>query len=427
MSERGSALVLAIVVLVVLTFVGIALLTLCQYEGRMAQADARTKSVFYVAEAGLEHARQTLVDTDAISASPGLIDEELDDAAGVDDVFDLDPETIRPVYDANGQVTGFSGYGDDVPLQAFTSFGPGGYIAFLRNDGIDDAVDPLVDTNDIAVLTAIGAGSGSSVEVVQALVQRTTIPTLPATIVLLGPAPTFEGGNSGAKYLTGDDCDGAGEPGLSVPVVGVIGAAAETAAEAGVSQPATFVSGVDTGVDTVTDIEDTILPLWKDCEYLLFLAGSVKASASIVGDENTPLGDLGTPGSPKTVYIEGDYHLTGAVNGAGTLWVTGELEINAGAAWEGAIFSVGQGIITRGGGGNGIVSGGFLAANVVGQDGLMDTADDCLGADGLAETSDDGYEGATFDTNGGGGQKLIYCKQDADQGAPFRVVQFRQR
>ena len=429
MNDRGSALVLAIVVLVVLTFLGIALLGLCQYEGRMAQADARSKSVFYVAEAGLEHARATLVDMDAASAKPGSVDDELGNAAGANDSFDFDPETVRPVYDSNGQLTGFTGYGDDAPVQSFTSFSGGGYIAFLSNDGIDEALDPLDDTNNLVVLTAVGAGRGSAVEVVQALVRRIPPATLPAAITLLGPTPSFSGGTSKSKYLTGDDCDGNGEPGLYVPVVGVLGPAAETAAEAGVDEPGTYVSGPDTGVDTVTDIDGTIDPLWKDCTYLLFLAAEAKAAADVVGDSSTPVSELGTPGDPKTVYIDGDYSLTGAVDGAGTLWVTGTLTIQGAAGWEGAIYAVGAGDVQRNGGGNGVISGGYVVANVAGQDATMETDDDCLGADGLAGTADDGFEGAAFETAGGGAQDLIYCTLHTGdtQGQPFRIVQFRQR
>lgn len=420
---------LAIVVLVVLTFLGIALLSLCQYEARMAHADARAKTVFYVAEAGLEHARRTLVDADSASASAGSIDDELATAAGANDLFDLDPDTIRAIYDSNGVVTGFTGFGDDVPVQAFTSFGSGAYVAFLTNDGIDDALDPLVDTNNLAVLTAVGAGPGPALEVVQAVVRRSATPALPAAITMLGPSPMFSGGTSKSKRLVGDDCDGAGEPGLYVPVVGVIGSSAETDAESGVVEPSTYRSGPDTGVDTVTDIEDTILPLWKDCGYLVYLAGEAKASADVIGDSSTPLSSLGTSGNEKTVYIDDDYDLTGQVDGAGTLWVTGTLTIRGGADWEGRLYVVGRGVLERNGAGGGVLSGGLVIANVAGRDGTMETADDCLGADGLPDTTDDGFETASFQTNGGGAGDIIYCSQHAGEtaGQPFRVIQFRQR
>ena len=419
MNDRGSALVMAIVVLVVLTFLGVALLTLSQYETRMALADARAKTVFYVAEAGLEHSRRSLLDQDAVSTSPGSIDDELSHAAGSNGSIDMDPTTIRAVYDSSGRVIAFTGYGDDLPVQAFTSFGMGAYASFLSNDGIDEALDPLDDTNGRVVLTAIGALPGHATEVVQALVQRTSSPALPAAITMLGPTPHFEGGTSKSKLLTGDDCDGAGDPGVYVPVVGVIGSSAETAAEAGVDVPGTFVSGPDTGVDTVTNIDATILPLWKDCDYLLYLAAEIKGLADVVGDSSTPLSALGSSGNLKTVYIDGDYTLTAQVNGAGILWVTGTLSLQGGVDWEGRIYAVGTGVIQRDGSGTGVLSGGLLMANVAGQDGIMETADDC----------DSGFDVATFETNGGGAGDIVYCRQHANdgQGERFRVVQFRQR
>jgi len=147
-------------------------------------------------------------------------------------------------------------------------------LAAAGSDG-DFDFDPLDDTNNRLVLTAIGAGAGYSTEVVQALVLRNSVATLPAAITLLGPTPVFSGGTSTTKLLTGDD--------------------------------------------TVTDIDATILPLWKDCSYILSLAVAAKAAADLVGDSSTPVTELGSPGSPKNVYIDDDYQLTAVVSGAGTI------------------------------------------------------------------------------------------------------------
>src|SRR5439155_13721226 len=139
-------------------------------------------------------------------------------------------------------------------------------------------------------------------------------------------------------------------PGLAVPVVGVIGSSSEASAEAGVQKPNSYTSGGQTGVNTVTNINSTIDPSWKNCSYLHDLARSVRAAADVVGSSSTPNGSLGTAGAAKMVYIEGDYIVGGGTNGVGLLWVTGTLTFNGNAAWTGTIFTVGKGIFQRSGG-----------------------------------------------------------------------------
>jgi len=59
-TEDGSALLLAIFVLVLLTGMGVVLLFASRTDVRMSQADSRAKKAFYIAEAGLETAREQL-------------------------------------------------------------------------------------------------------------------------------------------------------------------------------------------------------------------------------------------------------------------------------------------------------------------------------------------------------------------------------
>ena len=59
-NDRGSALVMAVFVLALLTGMGTALLFLSQHEAKMSQVNLRAKKAFFVAEAGLENGRVTL-------------------------------------------------------------------------------------------------------------------------------------------------------------------------------------------------------------------------------------------------------------------------------------------------------------------------------------------------------------------------------
>jgi Tfp pilus assembly protein PilX len=429
--ERGSALVMAIFVLVLLTAMGAALLFVSENEMKTGQVDLRSKTVFYASEAGLEDARETLRVMNLAGANAALrgsFNDELTAAAGPNGAIDFDPATLKPVFDANGDATGFSGYGDDMPLKGMTAFGGGKYAAFLTNDAVDGRAG-LSDSNERVMITAIGTGPNQSSEIVQAIVERDPFPSMPSTITMIGPLPNFDGGNSNSKKYVGDDCAG-GVAGLSVPTVGVIGSAAEASAEAGVHKPNTYTSGGATGLATVTNISGSIDPSWKDCNYLHDLARKVRGAADVVGTSSTPNSSLGTTASRKIVYIEGDYTVGGGYNGGGLLWVTGTLTFDGNASWAGTIFTVGKGNFQRTGGGNGVISGANFVANVAGPDGLMWTSDDCSGPDGILGNSDDGPAAATYNNTGGGTGDTKYCTTDISSSQdefPFKIVSFRQR
>ncbi|PYS97210.1 MAG: hypothetical protein DMF50_01435 [Acidobacteria bacterium] len=429
--DRGSALVMAIFVLALLTGMGAALLFVTENEVKMSQVDLRSKQVFYLAEAGLEDARETLRVTNlnaAITANRDTFNDDLTAAAGANGLIDFDPAAVKATYDSSGTVTGFTGYGDDVPLKAVTAFSGGRYVAFLTNDAVDGRAT-LIDSNDRVMITALGGSTGYAIEEVQAIVERDAFPAMPATITMVGPTANFDGGNSNAKAYTGNDCAG-GIAGLSLPVVGVIGAASETSAEAGVHKPGSYTSGANTGVDTVTNVSNTIDPAWKDCDALHDLAGKVRSAADLVGNASTPNGSLGTAAAPKIVYIEGDYTVASSLNGGGLLWVTGTLTFSGNAAWTGTLFIVGKGNFQRNGGGNGALSGASFVANIAGPDGQMWTSDDCSGPDGIKGTTDDGAAVATYDNAGGGNGDTGYCStaiKNVQQEFPFVVVDFRQR
>ncbi|MCH7779397.1 MAG: pilus assembly PilX N-terminal domain-containing protein, partial [Acidobacteria bacterium] len=131
--ETGSALVMAIFVLALISGMGIALLSLSSHEVKMSQADMRSKQVFYLAEAGMEAGRATLL----ILNGSGSFSDDLTTYAGPDGVLDFDADALQATYDTDGNVTGLTGYGDDVPLINPTAFGGGWYAAFLTNDTVN--------------------------------------------------------------------------------------------------------------------------------------------------------------------------------------------------------------------------------------------------------------------------------------------------
>ena len=442
--QRGSALVMAVFVLVMLTGMGVALLFLSRNEVKMSQASLRAKQAFYIAEAGVEDARLSLWTTN----KGDTFNDDLQAAAGANGALDLDPDAIQPVYDGNGNFTGFTGFGDDVALAPMTAIGEGWYTAFLTND--PNEPDPfqlnLADTNERVMITSAAVGADRSFEVVQAIVElRQIFPSIPpATVTLIGESPVFLGGVSMAKEYIGDDCDGAGVPGLFVPTIGVIGPAAAVdpcppsndSVVCGMDRPNSYQTGYGTytGTSTAADVTDPgviggigpIDPDWNNCQFLQVLVEEVRAVADVICPEGR-LDDCPNlpPSSPgRIIFVDGEFFVdaVGVVN-EGLLLVTGELHFHGDSVWNGMLFAVGEGIYTRYGGGQGPISGSIFVADIAGPDQIYDTADDC-------SSGVDGFDQAVFNQQMGGMGDHIFCTLDmipALPVAPYEVVDFLQR
>jgi hypothetical protein len=432
-SQDGSAMLLAVFVLVLVASMGVGLLFTTQTELKMSTASVNSKQTFYLSEGGLEDGRDTIFQINKISPKPRDLTEELQALSGGDNSLDFDYRTVQPTYDVDGNLTGFTGYGNDVPLRSMTGLGNGWYAAFLNNDPVE-GVTNVVDDNNRLLLTAIAVDENGGAEMVRALIERPdTFAIPPAAITILCPNSIFDGGPSAAKTYTGDDHGLHCPPGVGgdVPVVGVIGGTSETTAETGVQKPASYTQGAETGVDTVDDL--TLIPnlpdLWTDCELLVELGELIWSQADLRGDSSTPDTDLGTPGSGKSVFITGDYVISGGFTGKGLLWVTGQLTMDGNASWEGPIFVVGEGDFLRDGAGNGSIAGGVIVADVSGADRVLFTGDDCGGDDGILGNSDDGIAQSSYLVNGSGTGTTGYCSAyftDWQSMRPFEILSFVQ-
>ena len=431
--EHGSALVMAIFVLVLLSGMGMALLFLSQSEVRMSQADVRTKMAFYLAEAGLEDARASLF---ALNGNEDFSDD-LKWFGGLDQDIQFVPDNLTATYDSSGNLTGFTGFADDRPLAPLSTIGEGWYAAFLTNDPAE-LINNTTDGNRRVMITAVGAGSERSLEMVQAIIERRDIfPTAPpSTITLLGPAPVFSSGNSKVKRYIGEDCDGAGIPDLHVPVVGTIGSSAEADAEAGMETNPTFDSGGGyVGQETVADITDdsyslvsdgmgAIDPAWTDCQNLQDIVDDVRDVADVVCVEGSSPYCTIPPASPgRVVFSDGDFTVGPNDSGEGLLFVTGKLRFHGKASWKGMIFVIGKGDFVHNGGGNGTISGATIVADIAGPDNVYGTDDDCTGGD-------NGFNPISYDDNGGGNSDTVFCLADinaATPAQPYKIVSFQQR
>jgi Tfp pilus assembly protein PilX len=143
-SDRGVALILALMVLAFLTVLGGALLTTTTIDVRIGDNFQTGMTSFYVAETGIEQARELLRTS---TSSPTQL---LTTAAGTD---------------------GIIGTTDDPPLIGGGTIGH--YDVWLRNDNAD-GVNARTDTNDVLTLISIGKMRNSE-RTVEATVRRPAI------------------------------------------------------------------------------------------------------------------------------------------------------------------------------------------------------------------------------------------------------------
>ncbi len=428
--ERGSAILMAIVVVVILTGLGIALLFLGENELGMSRGSNDERAAFHLAEAGIETARMRLLDVNGA----GSFDDDLLAAAGVDGALGVDPAAIRPSFDAQGAVDGLTGVGDDVAVQPLAALDGGAYAAFLSNDPVEGIVS-LNDSNRRVMLTGVGVARNGAWEVVQAIVEPTNpLPAVPmAAITMIGPPPTFDNGNSNAQSHTGQDCPlGGGIPNLYVPIVGATEAASKSEIQDDMNRPNNFVSGALTGEDTIADLTDPtdpamaqsglapIDPAWTDCASVKSMVQGLIASADYYcntdsGTCTTPVGNAG-----DIVVIDGD--ATAGSFSAGLLLVTGTLTYSGNDAWHGIVLVLGEGRLHRNGGGNGRNSGAVVIANV-------DPSPNGPRAD-KSDWCDNGFEPTSFTVNGAGSSTISYCSDDVTNNNPvgtYQVTEFLQR
>ena len=422
--QRGSALIMAVFVIAILSAMAMALTFMGENELKLNRADLRGKRTFYVAEAGLDHGRLLLFDTNG----EGSFDDDLLVAAGgTVNGIELNIDALVPTFDAAGILTGFSdGYGDDVPLLGTTSFGEGAYVTFLTNDPID-GIGSTTDSNSRVMLTTVGGTAGGSLEVVQAIIEPDPVlpPSPQAGITLVGPSPVWAAGNSASKKYTGNDCDGAGEPGFHVPAVGLTDDAA-AAAVAAIPDKPTYESGTLAPDDTIANLNDTshpaisesLDPLWQNCQGLHDLIVALRGSAKYLCTDGSAC-TLPTPAPDNFIYIDDDY-TSESGSGEGLLIVTGTLTVKGNFSWVGNMLVIGEGVMLRSGAGGDSISGGTVVADVAGADNIFGNADDCA----------TGFEPATFDTSGGGSGTVAFCGSAIAATLPFdvyRIVEFLQR
>lgn len=404
-AQKGIALITAILMLVVLSVIGIIAVNVTTIGAKITGNTRTSKQAFYMAEAGIERAREK-------------IRKEVEDGHSISDQLNSVKGSNGILVDSTNVANFSATDADDVPFINEPILGSGGYKVYLTNDS-SEGVTSLTDTNSQVTLTSFGTGPDNSQAVIQATVLRVPIPNLPGAITMPGPNVNFHAGNSNASEANGYDF-----PAIAVNYPNsrnlVINGIPENRRDnyQGLGYDGTTNPIIPSVKDFSTDpLNNYNFPdPWGNLPQLQTLYQGLKGIADFSSPSN-PGFSLGTTSDRKLVVIDGDYTVPGGTTGAGILLVTGNLVFNGNINYDGIILVIGKGSLVRAGAGNGNIAGGVFVANIAGPDGNINT------------TADNAWGTPTWDTSGGGASdidKVLSSENNAFGELPFLKTSWKQ-
>ncbi len=371
--ERGVALVMALIMLVALTGLVLAFLSVSAFEPQISRNLASTAQARMVADAGLEWAFNRLV-----TVPPGQ---------------ELDQYWNNLLVAAAGGAT-LTGGAIPVPGLAATF---GTFTVRIRNDsnatdqqitGVPPEASAVIDTNGRLIVTATGIANGGGNGVVNkqilAVVKRVVVP--PINGALAFPGTQADVNFSGSTFdIQGIDRNMDGTPGPAPAVFGITVSTDYPANEGIVenslagAQQQNQVTGISEVTGLPTSGSDTIqadpaLTSQMVTNWVDALKSSADVSLTTSQAKNFAQSDIGstcpsswasttcwgTTSQPKIVYVKGDLNkdyvsvdLSGKSEGTGILIIeNGRFEITGDFRWNGPIIVTGTdvGIRYKGGG-----------------------------------------------------------------------------
>jgi hypothetical protein len=237
---------------------------------------------------------------------------------------------------------------------------------------------PAQNYTPVYVLTALAVTPSGSRRMLQMDVATSIIPNIPGAMVMDGALASFTPGTSAAFQACGMDgisCDGSTThppqngtvcpPHGNEPAVGTYdnaSAANANAAILGVGRTGSY-TGSPTSVANV----GTALGAggMNTVQGLTALVNEVAAAANPANTYTTTsaLANPGTVINPVINVVTGDLDITN-LTGAGILLVEGNASFSGRPNYDGVILIVGKGHLSMSGGGNGVIDGAMLVANL---------------------------------------------------------------
>jgi Tfp pilus assembly protein PilX len=250
------------------------------------------------------------------------------------------------------------------------------------------ALVPAQNYTPVYTLTALAVTPSGSRRMVQMDVAPGVIPNIPGAMVMDGDLPSFTPGASNAFSACGGDqvsCAGSTThppqngticpPAGNEPAVGTFDAASNTLVNNTLT--ASGRSGNYTGSPTNVANVGTALGAggMNTVQGLTAMVAQIANSAAPANTYTTTsvLANPGTVTNPVINVVTGDLNVTN-LTGAGILLVEGNASFSGRPNYDGVILIVGKGNVTMSGGGNGVVDGAMLVANLYDSTGHLITS-----------------------------------------------------
>jgi Tfp pilus assembly protein PilX len=443
-SERGIALLIAMMAVLLITAVGVGMIYMSNLESTISANFRDEQVAFFASRAGIEEVRDRLRASATSSLSASLPSALPGSNSGI--LYVLNPaggETVAPWTATNAyadteicsEVTCLSGIPTGSPWytssSASTTYAAAPVLTWkwvritvkTNKTSAGRSVDGTATANRVCwsstsevvtalatcgsntpvyVATALAITSSGTRRMVQAeLTPSSPMPTMPAALVMDGTCAAADssvcfGTPHSANYgIHGQDQSNAAN---LKPAIAVLGTGSQTIIDNALFRPANYDGATGTppvfgspavGVLQPSDLGTlNTVPGVQDLSDALQSAAGCNASPSPSGCGSAPI-NMSPSTIPPITFITGDWS---NCNGTGILVVTGTLTCSGNTSHDGLIFVIGQGHIVGNGGGNGSYTGAIFVAKT------KDSAGHALAV--LGEP--------IFDWNGGGGNGLTY-------------------
>ncbi len=240
------------------------------------------------------------------------------------------------------------------------------------------------------------------------------MPPFPAAVSVCGPNVNFSKASSANWVAQG--VDQAVPPGPALAGFGTCGAtAASTVTTAVTTSPdrSANYTGASGATPNVVDVSGTMGSCLQSVSCLQNLVATITTQADQVLPNNPPCPFPASSPPNLITVVQGDLSCSGLTQGAGILVVTGTLSLSGNFSFDGIVLVVGQGILQASGGGSGSINGTVFVAKT------LDASGNPLASLGTP----------TFNWGGGGGNGISFNSQSiksAKNRFPYRVIGFRE-
>lgn len=220
----------------------------------------------------------------------------------------------------------------------------------------------------IYLVTALGYTKSGARSMLQAEMASTVTGVGGMTALLVdGPNPDIDAmPNSTNFYINGSDANTCGQ--APDPVHPAVGGYDDPNASPATNSVGTIVSSVPRPDHYIGEgPTPSIVNVYGNLGETLGTTSGLRSYIDVVASKAVNVGNnivLGSAGSPKINYVEGDATLNGNGSGYGLLVVTGKLTMSGNFSWHGAILVVGNGYMDFSGGGTGTIYGTVIVAKI---------------------------------------------------------------